>query len=113
MGKLSRQKGKVGEREVAELLRRHGIAARRGVQFQGGKDSPDVVSDMRDIHFEVKRTEKLSIWDAYTQANEDARDDQTPVVVHRANSRPWIAVLSLEAFITLWLKANRPSDIFS
>ena len=41
----SRQKGKVGEREFAALLRVQGFDARRGVQFCGGVDSPDVVSD--------------------------------------------------------------------
>ena len=38
-------KGKVGEREFAELLRAHGFDARRGQQFAGGADSPDVVSE--------------------------------------------------------------------
>ena len=32
-GPMSRNKGKVGEREVAELLRAHGFPARRGVQY--------------------------------------------------------------------------------
>lgn len=34
----SRQKGKVGEREFASLLREHGFDARRGQQFSGGAD---------------------------------------------------------------------------
>jgi Holliday junction resolvase len=57
MGKMSRTKGKVGEREVAELLRANGFhAARRGVQYQGGADSPDVIG-LPGFHNEVKRTE--------------------------------------------------------
>lgn len=106
MGRASREKGKVGEREVAELLRAHGIQARRGVQYHGGVDSPDVVSDMHDIHLEVKRTEKLSLWDAMSQATQDARPDQIPVVVHRASKRQWVAVLPFEALLGLWKRAN-------
>ena len=43
MGKKSRDKGKAGERELASKLREYGYDARRGVQFHGGPDSPDVV----------------------------------------------------------------------
>lgn len=108
MGRLSRTKGKVGEREVADILRRHGIAARRGVQYRGGVDSPDIVTDMQDVHFEVKRTEKLDVWGSLAQAASDAPADKTPIVVHRPNGRAWIAVLDFEAFLRLWLKAHRP-----
>jgi len=59
MSKMSREKGKRGEREFCELLREHGFDARRGQQFAGGPDSPDVVTDC-PCHFEVKRTESFS-----------------------------------------------------
>jgi Holliday junction resolvase len=50
----SRNKGKVGEREFASLLREHGFDARRGQQFSGSPDSPDVVSDaLAWLHFEI------------------------------------------------------------
>lgn len=58
----SKRKGKVGEREFAALLREHGFDARRGVQFSGGADSPDVVSDaLAWLHIEVKRTQALNL----------------------------------------------------
>jgi Holliday junction resolvase len=45
MGRKSREKGKRGELELAAELRRlFGIEARRGVQYCGGGDSPDVVA---------------------------------------------------------------------
>lgn len=54
----SRDKGKRGEREFASLLREHGFDARRGQQFAGGADSPDVVSDaLAWLHVEVKRVQ--------------------------------------------------------
>ena len=61
----SRNKGKAGEREAAaELGSLLGVAARRGVQYQGGPDSPDVVLDGVAIHVEAKRTERLLLWAA-------------------------------------------------
>lgn len=52
----SRQKGKVGERQAAAYLRSLGFtSAHRGVQYQGGTDSPDIVCDeLPGVHIEVK-----------------------------------------------------------
>jgi Holliday junction resolvase len=53
----SNQKGKRGEREAAAFLTDEGFPARRGQQFAGGTDSPDVVCEsLSGLHFEVKRT---------------------------------------------------------
>jgi Holliday junction resolvase len=41
----SREKGKRGERQWRDELRAQGFAARRGQQFSGSPDSPDVVCD--------------------------------------------------------------------
>ncbi len=68
----SRQKGKVGEREFAALLRAHGFDARRGQQFAGGGDSPDVVSEaLAWLHIEVKRVQHLNLAEACAQARRD------------------------------------------
>jgi len=94
-GRKSRDKGKRGERELAsELQRLFGVAARRGVQYHGGSDSPDVVSDFDSIHFEVKRTEKLSLYPAMQQAVNDA-GAKVPVVCHRPNNKEWLAIVRL------------------
>lgn len=95
MGRKSKTKGKVGEREAAhELSRLFACQARRGVQYQGGPESPDIVSDI-PVHFEVKRTEKLQLWPAIEQAEQDAHG-KIPVVLHRPNLRPWLVILNLE-----------------
>ncbi len=97
MGRFSRNKGKVGERELArELARVFGVAARRGVQFQGGPDSPDVVTDIPDVHIECKRTERFRLYEALEQAVEDAGVQKIPVVCHRRNKKPWVAVVRLD-----------------
>lgn len=100
MGKTSRDKGKRGEREVASFLREYGYDARRGVQYRGGKDSPDVVG-LPGIHIEVKRTERFHLWDAMAQAKHDAGDN-LPTVFHRMNDCPWVVVMELKDWIELY-----------
>jgi hypothetical protein len=100
MGKLSRDKGKVGEREVAALLREYGFDGKRGVQYQGGKDSADVTG-LPGFHIEVKRTEKLNLEAAMAQARADCEDRTVniPVVFHRKNKNDWVAILDVHAFL--------------
>ena len=101
MGLFSRNKGKVGERELAhELTRVLGVTARRGVQFQGGPDSPDVIADIPDIHIECKRTERFRLYEALNQAVADA-GSKIPIVIHRQNRQPWVAVIRLDDLPTL------------
>ena len=97
----SRQKGKRGELEAAELIRKHGFAARRGQQFKGGGDSPDVVTDIDGYHFEIKRTETLSVYLAVAQAQHDAAPGEVPVVLHRKNKKDWLAILPADDFLRL------------
>ena len=92
----SRRKGKVGEREFAALLREHGFAARRGQQFAGGPQSPDVVCPaLAWLHFEVKRTQALNLTDACAQAASDC-GGKPWVVAHRRNHAPWLITMTAE-----------------
>ena len=100
MSKTSREKGKRGEREVAGLLRSYGYDARRGVQYHGGEDSPDVVG-LKGMHIEVKRTETLRLYDALSQSKADAGDDM-PIVIHRKNNCEWVVIQPLEDWIELY-----------
>ena len=96
MGAKSRRKGKRGELEAAAELRRlFQIEARRGRQFQGCDDAPDVRADIPGVHFEVKRVEALRLYPALEQATADAGEN-VPVVLHRANQQPWVAIVRLE-----------------
>ena len=102
----SRNKGKVGEREFASLLREHGFDARRGQQFAGGADSPDVVSDtLAWLHVEVKRVQNLNLTDACVQAEGDqaklgsnGRKKLAWIVAHRRNHAPWLITMRAETF---------------
>ena len=109
----SRRKGKVGEREFAALLREHGFDARRGQQFSGSPDSPDVVSDaLAWLHFEVKRVQILTLADACVQAAGDS-GGKPWVVAHRRNHQPWLITMRAETFFNflrgeLPLQGNAP-----
>jgi hypothetical protein len=104
----SRQKGKVGEREFASLLREHGYDARRGQQFAGGADSPDVVSDaLAWLHVEVKRVQNLNLTDACVQAEGDS-GGKPWIVAHRRNHAPWLITMRAEFFFRL-LRGDVPA----
>lgn len=97
----SREKGAAAERELAKILREHGFAARRGQQFSGANGDPDVIG-IPGIHIEAKRVERLNLSEAMRQSERDAREGETPVVIHRKNREPWLVTLSLEDFIKLY-----------
>jgi Holliday junction resolvase len=104
----SREKGKRGERQWRDELRANGYAARRGQQFSGSPDSPDVVCPALPwIHFEVKAVERLNIEEAMEQARRDSATDCTdgtdrvPVVAHRRSFRPWLVTMEAGTFFRL------------
>jgi hypothetical protein len=98
----SREKGKRGERLWRDELRAAGYVARRGQQFSGSEDSPDVVcEELGWIHFEVKAVERLNIEEAMDQARRDCGMRKVPVVVHRRNRRPWLVTMEAGTFLKL------------
>lgn len=95
MGAKSRRKGCRGELEAAAELRRlFHVEARRGRQFQGGDQSPDVQAAIPGVHFEVKRVEALRLYPAIEQAVKDS-GAAIPVVLHRSNQHEWVVVARL------------------
>ncbi len=100
MGKLSRNKGKRYERELANYLSDNGFPSRRGQQFSGGGDSPDVVSEEFPFHIEAKRTERLMLYDAMTQSIRDA-GDKPPCVIHRKNNSESMFTCRLSDLVAL------------
>ena len=101
MGRMSRQKGKRGEREAAaELGQLLGCDARRGVQYQGGPDSPDVVLAGLNVHVECKRTETINVYKALEQATADA-GQKVPIVWHRRNGKPSVVIVETARLMEL------------
>jgi len=96
MGAKSRNKGCRGEVEAAaELQRLFRVEAHRGRQFCGSADSPDVRIAIPGVHVEVKRVEALRLYQALEQAIADAGEN-VPIVLHRANKKPWVAIVRLD-----------------
>lgn len=109
------QKGKRGEREWSAYLRDMGYAdARRGQQFSGSPDSPDVVDGIPGTHAEVKRVEALNVGKAIEQAVADAGPDGVPYVAHRRNRQPWLITLRADDLVRLAeavvASRKKPSD---
>jgi len=93
----SREKGKRGEREVANILKEYGFDARRGQQFSGANGDADVVG-VDGFHIEVKFREQLNLDDALDQATHDAPAGAIPVVVHRKSRTKWKVTLDFRLF---------------
>lgn len=102
----SRAKGKRGELEAAAFLTINGFPARRGCQFAGSPDSPDVACPFFvGVHFEVKRTERTDIDGWLRQAVTDA-GGKLPVVLHRKNGGAWIGIVRAEDLLALLRETN-------
>jgi len=103
----ARQKGARFERQVAEYLRHKGFEARRGQQFSGSPDSPDVVSDF-PLHIEAKAVEKLNLDKAFEQAVSEC-GDRPPCVIHKKNRKEILITLRLDDFIPFTRRADQDS----
>ena len=103
IGKKSKNKGKRGELELAHKLQEHGFDARRGQQYAGVNGDADVVG-VPGLHIECKRVESLNIEKALVQSEQDAREGEIPVVMHRKNREEWKVTMRLEDFMEIWRK---------
>ncbi len=105
----SRAKGARGEREWRDQLRNEGFDARRGQQFSGGADSPDVICDsLPGIHWEVKRVQAGNPYIWMDQAERDAGTEKMPIVAHKRNGKGWLCVIRAEDLFALLRETNQP-----
>lgn len=102
----SRNKGKRGELELANLLKTYGYDTRRGVQYSGINGDADVVG-LPGIHLEVKRVEKLNIDNAMDQSIRDARYGEKPTVMHRKNGKQWLVTMPLIDWMDMYQEWER------
>lgn len=101
------RKGADGERELAALLRAEGYEIDRGGTTSFGT-VPDL-SGLPGVHIEVKRREKLNIWEAMQQAVADAArfKDGAPALFHRRNRMPWLVTMLFTDWIRLYKEAHK------
>ena len=97
----SKQKGAAGERELANLLKGYGYDTKRSVQYNGKDGQADVIG-LPHIHCEVKRVEKLNLYNAIEQAKRDAKNGDLPAVFHRKNRCNWMVSMELQDFMKIY-----------
>ena len=100
----SKRKGKAGELELARKIKEYGYDVRRSVQYNGKAEDgqPDLLG-LPGIHIECKRTEKLNLYDAVSQAKRDSADSgQLPCVFHRRNNCEWLVIMPFDDFMTIY-----------
>lgn len=91
-------KGKVGERELAGVLRDAGWTDARRGQQRSGLDQNDVIG-VPGWRIEAKRVERLNMFKAFAQAQRDAGGDEEPMVAARRNGGAWLAVVRLDTML--------------
>lgn len=97
----SNEKGKRGEREWAEYLRSKGYEARRGQQYAGHADAPDVLCPDLPVYWEVKRVQALNAMKALAKAESEAHVAEFPIVVWRKNGTDWVAILKADDLMVM------------
>ena len=104
----SQQKGKRGELDCVHWLIRHGFKARRGQQFKGTEDSPDVIANI-PFHIEVKFRESLNLHKAMEQAASEAPSNTVPMIYHRKNRTEPLVTMRADDWAEL-VKAVHPTE---
>jgi len=95
----AREKGKRGEREWSKTLNSllPGSNARRGRQYKGTAESPDVISDL-PIHWEVKRRQSFNVHRAVSACRDECSVNRWPAVAHRKDNERWLVSMDAEDF---------------
>jgi len=87
-----RAKGLAAEREVADIWKFYDLEV-RNLEMAGDHL---VIGAKRTIHSEVKRQERMKLWEWLKQAEIEAPFGAVPVVAFRRNRGNWYACLPLE-----------------
>lgn len=104
----SNSKGKRGERELVRVLRGYGYTeVRRSQQYAGNTGEAADLIGLPGIHIEVKRTERLNVYDAIEQAERDTSGG-IPTVFHRRNEKEWIVIQRLSDWVDLYSETDLP-----
>lgn len=105
MGRMSRDKGRKGERSVALEFERFGWTM-RGLEGMGDHLAHRNVgrreaTGLVVLHVECKRAERLRLPEWVAQAEAEAPEGVPPLLVYRSNGEPWRAVMRLEDILRL------------
>ncbi len=103
MGRASRDKGQVGEREVVKLAESYGFTGLR-TRSGGGQVRGDIAG-LPGVALEVKRVERGNVSAWFDQAAKNCGPD-VPVVAHRKSREPWLATVPLDHYLELLARAQ-------
>lgn len=113
IGRASRNKGKRGEREFANICKDKGFPnAHRTAQFRGNTGAAGDVEGLPGIHIECKFVENLNLRAAMEQSRNDAAangNGDFPIVVHKKSRQPWLITMDIDDWFELykaWRKEN-------
>ena len=98
----SKQKGKRGELEVANILKNYGYDTRRSAQYCGNTGEAADVVGVCGLHIEVKRTESFRDEASLQQAERDAKKGELPIVFYRRSREKWKVALRMDLFMIVW-----------
>ena len=108
MGKMSREKGKRFERQLAHYFQEHGFDAHRSAQFMGKTGQAADVIGIPNIHCEAKHQERMMLYDWMDQAIRDsgAAMDGYPTVFHKKNNAETLVTMRLNDWMELYKKGQ-------
>ncbi len=103
-GARSREKGKEGERVVANGFKdrwpEYCKHARRGLQDRDGMEHADV-EGVPGLFIEVKKQRRANVRAALEQATESCKDGRRPIAVIKDDKKPPFVVLSQDDFLEI------------
>ena len=104
MGKMSRDKGKRYERELASMFREYGYTeARRTSQYCGNTGDASDVIGLPGIHIEAKHQEKIKIYNWMNQAIHDStKSGNIPVVFFRSNKKETLVCMRFNDWMNMY-----------
>lgn len=105
MGRHERAKGAQGELDVAAIFRAVGFDCDRTPNSGGLRIRSDLYGTV-PAHVEVKRQERLQLWQWIEQAETECQPGELAVVAFRRSRSPWYATLRLEPLALLLADAD-------
>lgn len=105
----ARAKGTRGEQEIARFYRALGYGAVR-VPNSGGLDVPGDVIGVPGIHIEIKRAERLRLWEGLAQAERDAPENTIPTLHFRRDRDIWWVAIPLGDFARMLHQFHQTFD---
>lgn len=106
MGRMSREKGKRGERCIASMFRDAGFDnVHRTAQYKGKTGDAGDIEGIPGIHAEVKFQERMCLYDWMSQAVHDAEADGSgnlPTVFHKQNNKDVLVTMRFSDWIEIY-----------